>query len=159
MTLDLRKLQQSLSKYAAAPIYFLVGSDEFMVDEAIKAIKGKVVAEGMEDFNYNQFSGTDTKGTKILDHVETLPMMAEMRMVLVKRADALKEKDWESLSSILNERVETCCLVFVLNKVDKRKKYFKLAQKNGVIIELKTCLLYTSPSPRDQRGSRMPSSA
>ena len=25
--------------------------------------------------------------------------------------------------------------------------------------EVKVCLLYTSPSPRDQRGSRMPSSA
>ena len=25
--------------------------------------------------------------------------------------------------------------------------------------ETKDCLLYTSPSPRDQRGSRMPSSA
>ena len=25
--------------------------------------------------------------------------------------------------------------------------------------DVKTCLLYTSPSPRDQRGSRMPSSA
>ena len=25
--------------------------------------------------------------------------------------------------------------------------------------EFKNCLLYTSPSPRDQRGSRMPSSA
>ena len=25
--------------------------------------------------------------------------------------------------------------------------------------KFKTCLLYTSPSPRDQRGSRMPSSA
>ena len=25
--------------------------------------------------------------------------------------------------------------------------------------EMKYCLLYTSPSPRDQRGSRMPSSA
>ena len=25
--------------------------------------------------------------------------------------------------------------------------------------KIKTCLLYTSPSPRDQRGSRMPSSA
>ena len=24
---------------------------------------------------------------------------------------------------------------------------------------IKACLLYTSPSPRDQRGSRMPSSA
>ena len=29
----------------------------------------------------------------------------------------------------------------------------------AVICHLKTCLLYTSPSPRDQRGSRMPSSA
>ena len=28
-----------------------------------------------------------------------------------------------------------------------------------IIAHLKTCLLYTSPSPRDQRGSRMPSSA
>ena len=27
------------------------------------------------------------------------------------------------------------------------------------IVELNSCLLYTSPSPRDQRGSRMPSSA
>ena len=28
-----------------------------------------------------------------------------------------------------------------------------------IILNLTTCLLYTSPSPRDQRGSRMPSSA
>ena len=26
-------------------------------------------------------------------------------------------------------------------------------------VKFETCLLYTSPSPRDQRGSRMPSSA
>ena len=29
----------------------------------------------------------------------------------------------------------------------------------GVLAGQKACLLYTSPSPRDQRGSRMPSSA
>ena len=29
----------------------------------------------------------------------------------------------------------------------------------GTIAIIMTCLLYTSPSPRDQRGSRMPSSA
>ena len=27
------------------------------------------------------------------------------------------------------------------------------------LLQLNNCLLYTSPSPRDQRGSRMPSSA
>ena len=35
--------------------------------------------------------------------------------------------------------------------------YMKCIEKGGR--SLPTCLLYTSPSPRDQRGSRMPSSA
>ena len=35
----------------------------------------------------------------------------------------------------------------------------KEAAKLGYVSLLKDCLLYTSPSPRDQRGSRMPSSA
>ena len=33
----------------------------------------------------------------------------------------------------------------------------KVAESRSVLLE--NCLLYTSPSPRDQRGSRMPSSA
>ena len=51
--------------------------------------------------------------------------------------------------------------------------YTLLLNENGEVVEqkigqvheqdietwLKDCLLYTSPSPRDQRGSRMPSSA
>ena len=44
------------------------------------------------------------------------------------------------------------------------KKYRKIADtlRNAVLSKderKKACLLYTSPSPRDQRGSRMPSSA
>ena len=35
----------------------------------------------------------------------------------------------------------------------------KEGQGDTFFPELKDCLLYTSPSPRDQRGSRMPSSA
>ena len=38
-----------------------------------------------------------------------------------------------------------------------------LAEYRGLTVtqqtKLRSCLLYTSPSPRDQRGSRMPSSA
>ena len=34
-----------------------------------------------------------------------------------------------------------------------------MALKDQCVIEPNTCLLYTSPSPRDKRQSRMPSSA
>ena len=41
------------------------------------------------------------------------------------------------------------------------KNYFTVAKHQKLLWQLlcMTCLLYTSPSPRDQRGSRMPSSA
>ena len=46
---------------------------------------------------------------------------------------------------------------------NKPRQYaFEIASREQLIEELVqagTCLLYTSPSPRDQRGSRMPSSA
>ena len=34
-----------------------------------------------------------------------------------------------------------------------------VSKAEGRLETIDTCLLYTSPSPRDQRGSRMPSSA
>ena len=36
---------------------------------------------------------------------------------------------------------------------------FALPRTPSEYAKYRTCLLYTSPSPRDQRGSRMPSSA
>ena len=49
---------------------------------------------------------------------------------------------------------ETAIAVSSLDGFDNNTEDFDL-----LIQALITCLLYTSPSPRDQRGSRMPSSA
>ena len=45
--------------------------------------------------------------------------------------------------------------VFDSNQVISNKNY----NANGGAIDIWICLLYTSPSPRDKRQSRMPSSA
>ena len=42
---------------------------------------------------------------------------------------------------------------------DYAKDTSKETSKNPINLTARACLLYTSPSPRDQRGSRMPSSA
>ena len=48
--------------------------------------------------------------------------------------------------------------LMVTNKLPAADQVQKLDKKDRVIY-IYACLLYTSPSPRDQRGSRMPSSA
>ena len=51
--------------------------------------------------------------------------------------------------------------LFEVNDFDKLAEHLKPLQLEGLDENNvhKFCLLYTSPSPRDQRGSRMPSSA
>ena len=47
-----------------------------------------------------------------------------------------------------------------LHDIESQRPYlFLFTRQRLVFQDLDTCLLYTSPSPRDQRGSRMPSSA
>ena len=79
-----------------------------------------------------------------------------MKIIVDERERALYDRLDARLSSlktpsfaILEKRVLP--LGDILLETDEGKKV--------MLIERKTCLLYTSPSPRDQRGSRMPSSA
>ena len=51
------------------------------------------------------------------------------------------------------------CGGFNSNIIKKAKAYFQKLDKDGKTLKIITCLLYTSPSPRDGLLSRMPSSA
>ena len=53
------------------------------------------------------------------------------------------------------------CYTFQVSKSANKVEIKKAVEASyGVKVDkVRTCLLYTSPSPRDQRGTRMPSSA
>ena len=77
-----------------------------------------------------------------------------------KLAKKLK-KDIKSLTSKIKSQIETLeDLQKTLDQVPKNDELAHLANEHANIgKEVLTCLLYTSPSPRDRTRSRMPSSA
>ena len=61
---------------------------------------------------------------------------------------------------VFEDQSPTIGVDFKLKYLNARGKRLKLTVWDTAGQErFRTCLLYTSPSPRDQRGSRMPSSA
>ena len=97
----------------------------------------------------------------------------EQRNRFLSRLDR-PEKNWKFSSADLNERRywDDYQQAFrdALKATDKDyapwyvipaddKWNMRVIVADIIVDELKACLLYTSPSPRDQRGSRMPSSA
>ena len=66
----------------------------------------------------------------------------------------ITEKEFENRKDYYCDKAESGTVVLV-EKPDGAKILVVPQNPN----DLNYCLLYTSPSPRDQRGSRMPSSA
>ena len=73
-------------------------------------------------------------------------------------ADYFKDSDDRSrfYTGLPDFHLLTTTFEFVSPYVTRRTKTLSLFQEFVMVL---ICLLYTSPSPRDQRGSRMPSSA
>jgi DNA polymerase-3 subunit delta len=134
---DFRQLQQNLDAKQFPNLALLYGEEAFLISEGLKLIKQKLTQEESSDFNYDQFfSGVDSV-TKVRDTVELLPMMTPLRLVIFRDVEKLKEKDWEQLYPIIDQPVDSTCLILVATQVDKRKKFFKSCSKNGQIIELR----------------------
>ena len=69
---------------------------------------------------------------------------------------------WPTLFGSLGAIATTFLVIPIVTRLSKKvgkKRAFIISQGISLIGYTMFCLLYTSPSPRDQRGSRMPSSA
>ena len=61
--------------------------------------------------------------------------------------------------NIRNAYLDPLSLIQVSLMKKMRKKELSQFENNALLLSINGCLLYTSPSPRDMRRSRMPSSA
>ncbi len=134
---DLRKLQMSLEKNQPRPIYLLHGEELFLVDQAIQALKEKTLADGAADFNCDVVTAPETTPGQVRDIVETLPMMAERRLVIYRGIDTVKDDLWEQLLPVIESPISSTVLVLVTTKIDKRKKFFKRLAETGIFVDLK----------------------
>jgi len=132
-----QEFETSLKKGTIPAVCFLYGEEQFLVERAVQSLLEKAIDPALKDFNFNVFFGNESKGVDIIDAAQTLPMFAERRAVLVKRAEQLKAEALEvMLPYVLNPSSGTC-LVLTGTKIDQRKKFFLELKKHGVLVEYK----------------------
>ena len=88
--------------------------------------------------------------------VQTIVDVATVKLagqINTKFDEKMRDKDKDTIG-----RVELMISNSVLSVKDQLHTEIRQMQE-GMHVEIRNCLLYTSPSPRDKRQSRMPSSA
>ena len=132
-----QRLHDTVEKGQLYPLYLFHGDETFLIDEALRTIEEVAIGEGMKDFNLNTFYGAEAEPASVRDAVETLPMMSPVRLVILKDAHELNEKDWDMLMPLIEEPVSTTAFILVASKIDKRKKPIKRFLEKGVVVEFK----------------------
>ena len=129
------ELKKQIQAGELAPVYLLYGDEQMLKKHYSQKLFSKAVPKGMEQFNQMQFYWKDTSIDEIVDAVETLPVMAEKRSVLLVDLDAesLKAADQDKLAKLHKDPPHTCVFIIRLDAVQcnpkKSSKWRSLIKK------------------------------
>lgn len=137
--IDAQKFYRDLEKGELAPLYFLFGEEPYLLNQSVDRFKYAVLTEGAIDFNYSLFYASDADISSVRDAVETLPMMAPKRLVILKEAQDLTDKEWSALDTLITTPVDSTVFVLLASRVDKRKKQIRL------LLEIADCVEFKKP--------------
>ena len=85
-------LFHSLNKGELAQVYYLYGVEDVLKDEAVRTILERALEPGVREFNLDQRSAAQLDAEEVHALCNTLPMMAERRVVVLREVEGWKRK-------------------------------------------------------------------
>lgn len=136
----------SLNSQSPKPVYlFCPGKsprarnatfEPIVAEQCIESIVDATVDPANRDFAYAAFYADETAVGAIVMDAQTLPFLADKRVVFVRNAEKYNsEAAAGALLSYLASPNESTILLLLANKVDKRTKFYKACDKAGEIVE------------------------
>ena len=108
--------------------YIFYGEERYLLEYYLGAVKKKLMAEGLEEFNYKTFDGRSLSLPVLREALDALPVFGESTLITVWDYDIFKsgEEIKRQLAEILSDIPEYACLIFVYDITayapDKRLK-------------------------------------
>jgi DNA polymerase-3 subunit delta len=106
---------RSLRRGELAPVYYLTGSEDLLKDELVEVLVNRAVDAASRDFNLDVRSAGDVSGEAFHALVETPPMLAERRLVVIRNVEQWRKnaKVWQVVHRYLSNPSPTTVLVLL----------------------------------------------
>ena len=121
--MDYMTLFTQIQKGSLGKLYLLHGPEEFTKEEALSQIIEKLVPASYRDLNYLILDGTETTADDIIAASETLPFMADRRLVVEITAVCLPGDRMMSTAKVPGKHHSTC-LIFYQRAVQTGKMIY-----------------------------------
>lgn len=132
-----QQVEAAVEDQSFKPIYLFHGDEPYLLNQAVQYLKVCALHGGAADFNWNSYLAADADVGAIRDEVETLPMMAPRRVVLVREVNDFRDDEWETLRPLIENPVDTTVLMLTASKIDRRKKTHMRLLEKAISVEFK----------------------
>jgi len=133
-------LIKSIEEGQLAPLYIFYGEEDYLLAEALKEIKNKVLNRNFSDLNYYEFSGLKTGLSEILAVANEFPLLGSKILIVVGDAIWLEEGKKEELKLLTDYLINPnsfSVLVFITKRAPKRLLTDKEFSNEARIVEFK----------------------
>lgn len=113
--------------------YLLWGEERYLRRQYRDKLKAAMCSGG-DEMNTHFYEGKDVPVGEIIDLAETLPFLAERRVIFISGSGLFKSGG-EKMAEYLASPNETTHFVFTESDVDKRSKLYKTVQSKGCAVE------------------------
>ncbi|OGR04133.1 MAG: DNA polymerase III subunit delta, partial [Deltaproteobacteria bacterium RIFOXYA12_FULL_61_11] len=135
---------ERLEKAPLRPILLVQDEEWFFAPRCVKVLKQRYLPKGLADFNFVRLDADKLTAEELGDHVRTMPVFAERRVVVLDRAEKAKTALLEGLANLAQTPVDsTCLIVLVQGKLDGRLKTVKVLREHS------TELVFEKLRPKD----------
>lgn len=145
--MNYREFVESIKKGQIAPLYLFYGEERFLLLDAVKRLKARLLVPEFEDMNYIVIERENPEEyvEAIIENCETLPFFSNYKIVVVKNEEEqlskIGDKELKRLTDYFKNRVlgNTSLVVVVVSgeKIDSRKKLYKFMEKEVAVVEFK----------------------
>jgi DNA polymerase-3 subunit delta len=136
-SLSLKAFEAEVRSGKVGPLYLLVGEEAYLREKALHALIDAALEPAVRPFNLDVFRGGETPPGEIAERIQSFPLMAARRVVVVKACDELNEGAVRLLLPVVESPPETSTVVFVGDRADGRKRLFAALRKAACTVEFR----------------------
>lgn len=129
----MQRINEDIKTGQLKQAYLLYGEEAYLRKQYKEKLRTALCADG-DTMNVHYYEGKDVNIPQLIDLAETLPFLAERRVILIENSGLFKSAG-EALAEYLKSPCETTFFVFVEAEVDKRSKLYKAVAGLGSCVE------------------------
>lgn len=127
-------IDEDVKSGAIRRVYLLFGEETYLRRQK-KALLLSAVTNPDDNMNFSSYEGKSINISEIIDLAETMPFLAEYRVILIENSGYFKNAAPDELVAYLEAIPDSTCIIFSEDEVDKRSRLYKAVTKYGAAAE------------------------